>query len=198
MSTLAGTRVARAKPRFQAGHAEPARGTIPEPGAVVGSLSCEAGLWRLSWFDKARTWSGGNSYQKFLTNTSDDAFANATDTERLAVEALGLRKAYVAPALPRPTGPGRDYSTEEVLKLAPEKLKGRNFENGKKMFAAARCVVCHRYGCDGGPTDPVLTQLESRVNLKRQTLGSGDPDWWWQGPYRTWCQRLTRFIDDGG
>ena len=128
-----------------------------------------------SWFDKARTWSGGNSYQKFLTNTSDDAFANATDTERLAVEALGLRKAYVAPALPKPTGPGRDYSTEEVLKLAPEKLKGRNFETGKKMFAAARCVVCHRYGGDGGSTGPDLTQLAGRFNLKDLTDSIIDP-----------------------
>lgn len=128
-----------------------------------------------SWFGKARTWSGGNSYQKFLTNMSDDAFNNASDTERLAVEALGLRKAYVAPPLPTPKGPGREYTTDEILKLAADKLKGRNFQNGQKMFAAARCVVCHRYGGDGGSTGPDLTQLAGRFNLKDLTDSIVDP-----------------------
>lgn len=128
-----------------------------------------------SWFNKARTWSGGNSYQKFLTNMNDDAFNNSSDTERLAIEGLGLRKPYVAPELPKPKGPGRDYTTEEILKLAGSKLSGRNFQNGQKMFAAARCVVCHRYGGDGGSTGPDLTQLAGRFNLKDLTDSIVDP-----------------------
>jgi putative heme-binding domain-containing protein len=128
-----------------------------------------------SWFTKARTWSGGNSYQKFLTHMSDDAFNNASDTERLAIEGLGLRKPYVAPALPLAKGPGREYTTDEILKLAAEKLKGRDFKNGQKMFAAARCVVCHRYGGDGGSTGPDLTQLAGRFNLKDLTDSIVDP-----------------------
>ncbi|MDB5388823.1 MAG: putative heme-binding protein [Planctomycetaceae bacterium] len=128
-----------------------------------------------SWFTKARTWSGGNSYQKFLTNISDEAFNNASDTERLAIEALGLRKAYIAPPLPMAKGPGRDYTTDEILKLAAEKLKGRSFQNGQKMFSAARCIVCHRYGGDGGSTGPDLTQLAGRFNLKDLTDSIIDP-----------------------
>jgi putative heme-binding domain-containing protein len=128
-----------------------------------------------SWFNKARTWAGGNSYQKFITNISDDAFNNATDTERLAIEALGLRKPYIAPELPKPKGPGRDYTTDEILKLAGEKLSGRNFQNGQKMFAAARCIVCHRYANDGGSTGPDLTQLAGRFNLKDLTDSIVDP-----------------------
>jgi putative heme-binding domain-containing protein len=118
-----------------------------------------------AWFNQARQWSGGNSYQKFLTNIDNDAFANATDAERLAVEAFGIRKPYVAPELPKPRGPGRAYTAAEVVSLA-DKLAGRNFRNGLRMFAAARCVVCHRYGGDGGATGPDLTQLAGRFNLK--------------------------------
>ncbi|MFN9955603.1 MAG: hypothetical protein ACK55I_21100 [bacterium] len=33
-------------------------------------------------------------------------------------------------------------------------------------FAAARCVVCHRYGEDGGATGPDLTQAGGRFQLK--------------------------------
>jgi putative heme-binding domain-containing protein len=128
-----------------------------------------------SWFTKARQWSGGNSYQKFLTNIENDAFANATDAERLAIEALGIRKPYVAPELPKPRGPGRAYTAEEVVALASERLTGRNFRNGERMYAAARCVVCHRYGGDGGATGPDLTQLAGRFTLKDLTDSIVEP-----------------------
>ncbi|WP_254513606.1 c-type cytochrome [Anatilimnocola floriformis] len=121
------------------------------------------------WFETARKKSGGNSYQKFLTNIENDAFSNSTDSERLAVEALGLRKPYVAPELPKAKGPGKDYTAADVVALADGKLTGRDFKNGQKMFAAARCVVCHRYGGDGGATGPDLTQLAGRFSLKDLT-----------------------------
>lgn len=128
-----------------------------------------------SWFGKARQWSGGNSYQKFLTNIENDAFAHTTDVERLAIEALGLRKPYVAPELPKAKGPGRAYTTAEVVALATDKLTGRNFKNGERMFAAARCIVCHRYGGDGGATGPDLTQLAGRFNLQDLTDSIVEP-----------------------
>jgi putative heme-binding domain-containing protein len=43
---------------------------------------------------------------------------------------------------------------------------GRDFEHGKRTFAAARCVVCHRFGDDGGATGPDLTQAAGRFQLK--------------------------------
>ena len=128
-----------------------------------------------AWFEKARTWSGGASYPKYLTNIDNDAFANCTDAERLAIEALGVRKPYVIPELPKATGPGKDYSVEQVLALASDGLKARDFKNGEKMYKAARCVVCHRFGGDGGATGPDLTQLAGRFNLKDLTDAIVDP-----------------------
>ncbi len=79
----------------------------------------------------------------------------------------GIRTAYKAPALPAPHGPGHAWSKEEVLAIAGSKLKSaRNFENGKRAFAAARCVVCHRFGGDGGATGPDLTQAAGRFSAK--------------------------------
>jgi putative heme-binding domain-containing protein len=46
------------------------------------------------------------------------------------------------------------------------KPKTRNFEHGKRTFAAARCVVCHRFSGDGGATGPDLTQAGGRFKLK--------------------------------
>lgn len=114
----------------------------------------------------ARTRSGGASYQGFLNNIEKEAFENATDIDRLAIEALGLKKPYKAPALPKATGPGREYKLAELVQLADGKMVKRDFKNGQKMYAASRCVVCHRYNGDGGATGPDLSQVAGRFSLK--------------------------------
>jgi putative heme-binding domain-containing protein len=115
------------------------------------------------WFQKAQGWNGGVSYEKFLINTANDAFALCNDQERFTLEALGVRKPTPVPkSLPSPQGPGRKYSTDEIAAWIPDRLKDRNLERGRQMYAAARCVVCHRYGGDGGATGPDLTQVAGR------------------------------------
>jgi putative heme-binding domain-containing protein len=118
------------------------------------------------WLGEARLHSGGASYQGFLNNIEKEALINATDTERLAIEAAGLLKPYKPKQLPKAKGPGRDWKLDELVKFAEPKLKGRNFKNGQTMFAAARCVVCHRFDGDGGATGPDLSQVAGRFNLK--------------------------------
>ena len=115
---------------------------------------------------EARTKAGGASYQKFLTNIEKDAFANASDTERLAIEAAKLRPAYKPPVLPKPTGPGKAWTTADVSALEAKLKSGRDFKNGERAYAAARCVVCHRFGGDGGATGPDLSQVAGRFGLK--------------------------------
>lgn len=114
----------------------------------------------------ARAKSGGASYQGFLNNIEKEAFDNATDVERLAIEALGLKKPYKAPVLPKAVGPGREYKLAELVQLADGKLVKRDFKNGQKMYAASRCVVCHRYNGEGGATGPDLSQVAGRFSLK--------------------------------
>jgi len=117
------------------------------------------------WFNRARDWSGGASYTGFLENISNEAYANVNEKQRLAIEVAGVRKPFTLPELPKPEGPGRQWSLGDLLSLEP-KLKGRNFEHGRKMFAATRCVICHRFAGEGGATGPDLTQLAGRFNLK--------------------------------
>jgi len=127
------------------------------------------------WYEKARSWSGGASYQGFLTNMDREAYENAPDSERLAVEALGARKPVEVPERPQPQGPGRDWTLESVLAEAGENLKGRNFENGRRAYAAASCVVCHRFAGEGGATGPDLTQAAGRFGIKDLTEALIDP-----------------------
>ena len=128
-----------------------------------------------AWFDKARKWSGGASYPKFLNNIDNEAFALLTDADRLKIEASGARKPYIAPELPKAKGPGREYSLSELLALSADKMKGRDFKNGQKMYGAARCIICHRFGGDGGATGPDLTQLAGRFTLKDMAEAIVDP-----------------------
>ena len=122
-----------------------------------------------SWFERAHQWAGGASYHGFLRNIERECFENASEKERLLIEASGARKPYTLPEIPKPAGPGKEWTLEEVRALAKDGLKGRNFDNGQKMFAATRCVICHRFGGDGGATGPDLTQLAGRFNLNDLT-----------------------------
>ena len=54
-------------------------------------------------------------------------------------------------------------------------MKGRDFKNGQKMFAAARCIVCHRFGSEGGATGPDLSQLAGRFQVKDMAEAIVDP-----------------------
>lgn len=128
-----------------------------------------------SWFEKAHKWAGGASFQKFLTNIDNASFEMMPEAERIVVEAAGARKPYVRPELPKPAGPGKDYSLDELVALSQTEMKGRDFKNGEKMFQAARCVVCHRFAGDGGSTGPDLTQAAGRFNFKDLTESIIDP-----------------------
>ena len=118
------------------------------------------------WLDKARGWSGGASYQGFINNIDKEAFENTSEADRLSVEAAGARRPYRAPELPRPRGPGHAWTMPEIQALATTKMTGRNFAEGQRAFNAARCVLCHRFGGEGGATGPDLTQAAGRFAFK--------------------------------
>lgn len=127
------------------------------------------------WFAKAQTWKGGNSFTKFLQNIENEAYALTTENERVMLEAVGARTPYKVPELPKPTGPGKEWTLAEVRQLSKDHLKDRDFDNGMKMFAATRCIVCHRFSGDGGATGPDLTQLAGRFNIDALTEAMIDP-----------------------
>jgi putative heme-binding domain-containing protein len=145
------------------------------------------------WFQRAHTWSGGASYQKFLDNIADDAYENSTDSQRLVIEASGLRKAYQPPELPKAVGPGKAWTFAEVMNLGEAALTGRDFKNGERAFGAARCVVCHRFVGQGGATGPDLTQAAGRFQLKDLVEAIVDPSKVVSDQYRA-----TQIVTDGG
>jgi len=123
------------------------------------------------WFTRARQWAGGSSFRKFLDVIELESLAGYSENEKLAMEALGIKKPYVPPPLPKPEGPGRTWTVASVVAAAERGgndgiAAGRDFSRGRRSFHAARCIVCHRFGDAGGATGPDLTQAAGRFGLQ--------------------------------
>lgn len=134
---------------------------------VKSGWTIEQRKFYFQFLEGARKWSGGASYMGFLKNIDKDAFENASEADRLAIEATGARQPFQMKELPKAKGPGHKWTLEEVLALAAkEPIRGRNYESGRTAFAAAQCVLCHRFVGDGGATGPDLTQAAGRFGPK--------------------------------
>jgi putative heme-binding domain-containing protein len=122
-----------------------------------------------SWFTKEAKTKGGNSFQGFLSNIRKEALANCSVGERAAVADITGEKLVVQPIpseLPTPKGPGHKWNYDEILKLVGSGLTKRDFENGKRTFNAAKCVLCHRFDGSGGSIGPDLTGVVSRFSYR--------------------------------
>ena len=127
---------------------------------------------QFEWFLKAANYRGGASFEKFLEFIRTDAEASLSAEEKVALAAVLAKKpekksplAQMAEAFA-----GRTTLTEWKLDtLAPQvegRLKKRNFENGRRMFAASGCFACHRFGNEGGMTGPDLTGAAGRYSSR--------------------------------
>jgi putative heme-binding domain-containing protein len=131
-----------------------------------------------NWFPTTASWNGGNSFRKFLDNIRNLALANCVtdETERAALKTLATTviPTEVIPIV-APKGPGKNYTTDEIVALAETGLKKRNFEQGKAMFSSVLCINCHHFGGQGGNTGPDLTGSGNRYTIRDLTENITDP-----------------------
>ena len=57
-----------------------------------------------------------------------------------------------------------NWTLDELAAAAETGLKGRDFAQGRKVFAAAACFTCHRFGNAGGMNGPDLTGAGGRYS----------------------------------
>ena len=122
---------------------------------------------RRSYFDSLNALSsasGGASYRGFIGNIRKEAMAKLSDAEKKALASSTVAPPPKPEDLPKPKGPGKDWTTKDILALTSRGLSGRNFENGRNMFKAA-CIACHRYQGDGGATGPDLSNVAGRFGF---------------------------------
>ncbi|MDB6023321.1 MAG: heme-binding protein [Pedosphaera sp.] len=118
----------------------------------------------LKWFtDADRDYGDGSSFPKFIANFRKDAVESLTDDERAQLAPLITGK---KPEEPKPAAAERkfvqDWKMADLQPLLDQLTKGRSFAQGKRVYAAAQCAQCHRFGNEGGSVGPELTAVASR------------------------------------
>jgi putative heme-binding domain-containing protein len=124
---------------------------------------------QLEWFLKAASFRGGASFTKFIEFIRNDSLATFTDAEKTALAALIDKKPEVKSAIENVGAlfAGRTptmWTLDELSAAAQTGMKQRNFDTGRKMFGAAACFACHRFGNEGGMTGPDLTGAGGRYS----------------------------------
>ena len=122
------------------------------------------------WFLKAANYRGGASFEKFLEFIRNDALATLTDEEKAALRDV-LAETPTRKKSPLETMANvfagrevKEWTLDELAAGTEAGLTGRSFENGRKMFAAAGCFACHRFGNEGGMTGPDITGAGGRYS----------------------------------
>jgi len=142
---------------------------------VKGPWKADERTRYFTWIAKLMSNKGGNSYGGFLKGIRDDAFANATDEEKKAIEAMKLEvPANPFANLPPIKGPGKAWSVDEVVELSKKPGKGDR-ERGREMFRAGLCAGCHRFGGEGGSAGPDLTGVGGRFSVHDLAVAIQDP-----------------------
>lgn len=121
------------------------------------------------WFLKASNYRGGASFAKFIEFIRNDAVASLSEEDTTLLAEVLNRKPEKKTVLENlgAVFDGRkatDWSLDELSEASKTKLTSRSFTNGRKMFAAAGCYACHRFGDQGGMTGPDLTSAGRRYS----------------------------------
>ena len=125
---------------------------------------------QLDWFLRAANYRGGASFSKFIEFIRNDSLETFSAEEKGSFADLIARKPEVKSVMENvgaifvgrtPTA----WTLDELSSAASGPgLKGRDFERGRRMFGAAACFSCHRFGNAGGMTGPDLTGAGGRYS----------------------------------
>jgi putative heme-binding domain-containing protein len=124
---------------------------------------------QLEWFLKAANYKGGSSFSIFIDFIRKDTLATFTPEETAQFAELIAKKPEVKSTMEAAAALfiGRTptmWTLEELSASAQAGLTRRDFANGRKMFGAATCFACHRFGNAGGMTGPDLTGAGGRYS----------------------------------
>lgn len=120
-----------------------------------------------SWMNDTLEKSGGKSFAGYIRAIRDDAIEHLPPQDASAIAWLiGDIAAVDLGSLPTAEGPPGAWTVEKAMGLFRTELSGRNYQNGKRMFAAGRCVACHRFEGSGGYSGPDLGSVAKRYSIR--------------------------------
>ena len=120
------------------------------------------------FINDAAKYPGGASYSGFLTNIRDEALANCSEAEKVALAPITGQSLEALPSFEvKPlTGTGEVRTIESVLAVVKQYgLSKRSFENGRNAFYAGGCAQCHRFDGAGGAVGPDLSSVSNKFSM---------------------------------
>jgi len=118
------------------------------------------------WFaDVGRDQTDGSSFPKFMANIKKDAVATLSDAEKTQLASLIATDAVVQ----RPTAERKfvkEWTMADIVPSLAEAASGRNFRRGREAFTTTQCILCHKFGTEGGSVGPDITGAASRFNRR--------------------------------
>ena len=131
-----------------------------------------------TWFLKAANFKGGASFGGFLKLIKADAVATLTPQEVTAYAAIlnaNPATAKLPEEAPRPFV--KAYKLDDLTPALEKGLAGgRDYDRGRKLFAAGKCFGCHRYDNEGGSHGPDLTGVAGRFSPRDLLESIVDPN----------------------
>src|SRR5204862_4935521 len=102
----------------------------------------------------------------FLKLIRNDAILTLTAAEKTALGALLTADPATVKLPPEPARPFvKAWKVADLTDALDTGLKGgRDFDRGRKLFAAGKCFSCHRYDNEGGSNGPDLSGVAGRFS----------------------------------
>jgi putative heme-binding domain-containing protein len=122
----------------------------------------------IQWFkDAGRDYSDGASYSKYLANFRKDAVAALSESEQLALSSWTADYAAMSafkPSMERHFV--KEWKMAELEPIVGRVSSGRNYNQGKAAFGDAQCMLCHRFGNEGGSVGPELGAVAKKYSTR--------------------------------
>ncbi len=134
---------------------------------VQAGWTLDARKYYFGWLGDTLRKDGGKSFAGYIRAIREDAIAHLPAADAAAVSwLLGEIEPVDLGSLPLPKGPPGSWTTESAMQLFAGELVGRDYDNGKQMFAAGRCAACHRFQGSGGYAGPDLGTVGKRFTIR--------------------------------
>ena len=123
---------------------------------------------RLEYFeliaDAKSSSKGGYWYRKFWNQIREVALSQLdADLKNKAEQIVAVTQIQSEDFdLPTPIGPGQAWTLQSALRSFANQSKPISIEAGKRAYAAAACITCHRMGLEGSAIGPDLSALGQR------------------------------------
>ncbi len=143
---------------------------------VQSGWTLEDRKYYFGWLKETLTKNGGKSFAGYIRAIREDAIKHLPPQEASSVSwLLGEVNTVDLAQLPQPKGPPVAWTIDTAQALFKSPLEKRSYQNGKRMFAAGRCIACHRFEGTGGYSGPDLGSVGKRYSIDDILVSIIDP-----------------------